>query len=189
MTSQCCPGHALRKIGSFAAIGFLTILLAGPVLGLLSVLLSIAVAVFSAALTVFLVLLPFVIVGFVIMAPIEGRPDRPANRVAPAGRHVQGPLAQDLGLGLVVLEKAVWTCPFLPPEAGCFVCLRARRLLGSRLRRSGRGFPWRHDRLASSKQAGNHYRRVDRRHLRSGRWNFPNGHQGTGDHQWLVASH
>jgi len=72
MSSRCCPGHVLGRIGYFALIGLLAILLAGPVLGLLSVLVSIALAIFSAALTVFIVLVPFIIVGFVVMAPIEG---------------------------------------------------------------------------------------------------------------------
>lgn len=67
----CCPGRTIGKIGYFALIGLLAILLAGPVLGLLSVLLSIVLAVFSIALTVFVVILPFAILGFVIMAPIQ----------------------------------------------------------------------------------------------------------------------
>jgi hypothetical protein len=101
MTSQCCPGHVLRKIGYFAAIGFLVILLAGPVLGLLSVVLSIAVAIFSVALSVFVVLLPFVIVGFVIMAPIEG---------ALTGRPVQWSRLGDMckGLWLKTWSLAWW---------------------------------------------------------------------------------
>ncbi len=91
MPSRCCPGHVIGKIGYFAAIGFLAILLAGPVLGLLSVVLSITLAIFSAALTVFIVILPFVIVGFVIMAPIEG---------ALTGRPVQWSRLGDMCRGL-----------------------------------------------------------------------------------------
>jgi len=67
----CCPGRTIGKIGYFALIGLLAILLAGPVLGLLSLLLSIVLAVFSVALTVFVVILPFAILGFVIVAPIQ----------------------------------------------------------------------------------------------------------------------
>jgi len=101
MTSPCCPGHVLRKVGYFAAIGFLAILLAGPVLGLLSVLLSIALAIFSAAVTVFFVLVPFVIVGFVIMAPIEG---------ALTGRPVEWRRLGDMckGLWLKIWTLAWW---------------------------------------------------------------------------------
>ncbi len=101
MPSRCCPGHVLGKIGYFAAIGFLAILLAGPVLGLLSVVLSIALAIFSAALTVFIVILPFVIVGFVIMAPIEG---------ALTGRPVQWSRLGDMcrGLWLKIWGLAWW---------------------------------------------------------------------------------
>ncbi|HEV2945817.1 MAG TPA: hypothetical protein VGX70_00480 [Gemmataceae bacterium] len=74
----CCPGRTIAKIGYFALIGLLAILLAGPVLGLLSILLSIVLAIFSIALTIFVVILPFAVLGFVIMAPIQaatsGRP-------------------------------------------------------------------------------------------------------------------
>jgi len=66
-----CPGRTIGKIAYFALIGLLAILLAGPVLGLLSLLLSIVLAVFSIALTVFVVILPFAVLGFVIMAPIQ----------------------------------------------------------------------------------------------------------------------
>jgi hypothetical protein len=101
MASQCCPGHVLRRLGYFAAIGFLAILLAGPVLGLLSVLLSVALAIFSFALTVFVVALPFVIVGFVIMAPIEG---------ALTGRPVEWRRLGDMckGLWLKIWSLAWW---------------------------------------------------------------------------------
>jgi hypothetical protein len=66
-----CPGRTIGKIAYFALIGLLAILLAGPVLGLLSLLLSIVLAVFSIALTVFVVILPFAVLGFMIMAPIQ----------------------------------------------------------------------------------------------------------------------
>jgi hypothetical protein len=101
--SRCCPGHVIGKIGYFAAIGFLAILLAGPVLGLLSVVLSIALAIFSVALSVFVVVLPFVIVGFVIMAPIEG---------ALTGRPIQWSRLGDMckGLWLKIWALAWWCC-------------------------------------------------------------------------------
>jgi hypothetical protein len=72
------------------------------VLGLLSLLVSIAVAIFSAALTVFIVILPFVIVGFVIMAPIEG---------ALTGRPVQWSRLADMckGLWLKIWGLAWWS--------------------------------------------------------------------------------
>jgi hypothetical protein len=71
-------GAGIGKVCYFALIGFLGILLAGPVLGLLSVLLSIFLTIFSIALTAFVVILPFAVLGFVIVAPIQamktGRP-------------------------------------------------------------------------------------------------------------------
>lgn len=73
-----CPGRAIGKIFYFALIGFLALLLAGPALGLLSVLLSIFLTIFSIALAAFVVILPFAILGFLVVAPIKavstGRP-------------------------------------------------------------------------------------------------------------------
>lgn len=66
-----CPGRTFGKVCYFALIGFLALLLAGPAVGLLSVLLSIFLAIFSIALAAFLVILPFAILGFVIIAPIK----------------------------------------------------------------------------------------------------------------------
>ncbi len=78
MLRGCHPGPTIGRIFYFALIGFLAILLAGPVLGLLSLLLSIFLTIFSVALTVFVVILPFAVLGFVIAAPIKavttGRP-------------------------------------------------------------------------------------------------------------------
>jgi hypothetical protein len=78
MLHGACPGHTFGKICYFALIGFLALLLAGPALGLLSVLLSIVLAIFSVALAAFVVILPFAILGFLIVARIKalstGRP-------------------------------------------------------------------------------------------------------------------
>ena len=72
------PGRTIGKIGYFALIGFLAILLAGPVIGILSALVSLFLAIFSVAITVFVVILPFAMIGFLVLAPIEavrtGRP-------------------------------------------------------------------------------------------------------------------
>jgi hypothetical protein len=102
MIHGCCPGRSIGKICYFALIGFLALLLAGPVLGLLSVLFSIIVAIFSAALVAFVVILPFAILGFVIVAPIKA---------LSTGRPVQwsrlGNLCQKLWRGIL---GAAWWC-------------------------------------------------------------------------------
>ena len=102
MIHGCCPGRSIGKVCYFALIGFLALLLAGPVLGLLSVLFSIIVAIFSAALVAFVVILPFAILGFVIVAPIKA---------LSTGRPVQwsrlGNLCQKLWRGIL---GAAWWC-------------------------------------------------------------------------------
>ncbi len=102
MIHGCCPGRTIGKVCYFALIGFVALLLAGPVFGLLSVLFSIIVAIFTAALVAFLVILPFAILGFVVVAPIKA---------LSTGRPVQwsrlGTLCQKLWRGLL---GTAWWC-------------------------------------------------------------------------------
>src|SRR5262245_11744909 len=52
-----------------AVLGFLCVLLAGPVLAILGVVVSVAIAVLSALVGVFSALLPFILIGFLIYLP------------------------------------------------------------------------------------------------------------------------
>jgi hypothetical protein len=78
MRGRLCPTHFLGKIFSFALLGFLAILLVGPVIAVLSVFLSIVLAMLSFAIAALGILLPFAVLGFLVWAPLHalfsGRP-------------------------------------------------------------------------------------------------------------------
>jgi hypothetical protein len=71
MRNSHCPSHILGKLFYFALIGFIVLLLAGPVIALLSVALSMALAILSFAIAVLAILLPFAVLGFLIWAPLQ----------------------------------------------------------------------------------------------------------------------
>jgi hypothetical protein len=61
----------LRTLAIAAGVGFLTVLLAGPALGLLSILFALLCTLLSVAIGLFAVLLSFAVLGFVVWAPIR----------------------------------------------------------------------------------------------------------------------
>ena len=71
MRSHHCPSHILGRLFYFALIGFIVLLLAGPVIAILSVALSMALAILSFAIAVLGILLPFAVLGFLIWAPLQ----------------------------------------------------------------------------------------------------------------------
>src|SRR5260370_37268246 len=117
MLHGCCPGRTFGKICYFALIGLLALLLVGPAVGLLSVLLSIFLAIFSIALAAFLVILPFAILGFVIIAPIKavstGRPVNWSRLGAMCGSLLRG----ILGVAWRCLRSLVGFIQFLRKKA------------------------------------------------------------------------
>jgi hypothetical protein len=78
MKSPHCPSRFFGKLFYFALIGFIVILLAAPVLAVLSVVLSMVLAILSFALAALVIVLPFAVLGFLVWAPLQaafsGRP-------------------------------------------------------------------------------------------------------------------
>jgi hypothetical protein len=71
MPGPKCPSHIVGRIFYFAFIGFIAILLVGPVIGILSVVLSIGLALLSFAIAALGIILPFAILGFLVWAPLH----------------------------------------------------------------------------------------------------------------------
>lgn len=61
--------HLAGKIAYLALLGFMVIILAGPVLAVTSVILSLAIAIVSMGLAVLSILLPFALIGFLVWLP------------------------------------------------------------------------------------------------------------------------
>jgi len=117
MLQGSCPGRTIGKICYFAMIGFLGLLLAGPALGLLSVLLSIVLGIFSIALAAFVVILPFAILGFVIVAPIKALSTGEPIRWSRLGAMCRGLWQAILGVAWWCGRKVVGFVQFLRRKA------------------------------------------------------------------------
>jgi hypothetical protein len=74
-----CAGVWWRRLLFYAIIGFLVIFLSGPVIGILAALFSVALAVVG-------LILPFVLLGLLIWLPLRWISRRPTPRWAEAGR-------------------------------------------------------------------------------------------------------
>jgi hypothetical protein len=65
------PGSTLRTVGFLAIMGFASIVLMGPVIGVLSALFAVFCVVLSVLLTVFTVVFTFALIGFCFWLPIR----------------------------------------------------------------------------------------------------------------------
>ncbi len=117
MLLGCCPGRTVGKICYFALIGFLALVLAGPALGLLSLLVSVVLAIFSIALAAFIVILPFAILSFVIIAPIKAVSTGQPIRWSRLGAICRGLWRAILGVAWWCWRKLVGFVRFLRRKA------------------------------------------------------------------------